>query len=237
MRDDGTDLSLEVRQFCRDRNVSVPAPKPSAPPAYPPGSANAPYFSRSTQCEPRTKSMEDTTFNDLFLRVGAFIAIQIISYHAGFHTAESSVQSCVNMVVGVVSIEVSCMALSVLCNWDRAPKLHIGARDSAGKPSACSLFCLQCEYTSSGTYCSGFRCCTPQQFTEQHESSYNQLQVGQGAGYVYVHQGCCEHLLELTDVRRAHDADPLLINHYPQVLDQVLSHKSLARSSCKCPAY
>jgi len=139
MRDDGTDLSLEVRQFCRDRNVSVPAPKPSAPPAYPPGSANAPYFSRSTQCEPRTKSMEDTTFNDLFLRVGAFIAIQIISYHAGFHTAESSVQSCVNMVVGVVSIEVSCMALSVLCNWDRAPKLHIGARDSAGKPSACSL--------------------------------------------------------------------------------------------------
>ncbi|KAA6427035.1 MAG: hypothetical protein FRX49_02792 [Trebouxia sp. A1-2] len=112
MRNDGTDLSLNVRQFCRDRNISVPAPKPSAPPAYPPGSANAPYFSRSTQCEPRTKRMEDTTFNDLFLR------------------------------------------------------------------------------------------------------------VGQGAGYVYVHQGCCEHLLELTDVRRAHDADPLLINHYPQVLDQ-----------------
>lgn len=53
------------------------------------------------------------------------------------------------------------------------------------------------------------------------------MQVGQGGGYVYVHQGCCEHLLELTDVRRAHDADPLRINHYPQVLDQVLSHKSL----------
>jgi len=53
------------------------------------------------------------------------------------------------------------------------------------------------------------------------------VQVGQGAGYVYVHQGCCEHLLELTDVRRAHDADPLLINHYPVVLDQVLSHKPL----------
>ncbi len=49
------------------------------------------------------------------------------------------------------------------------------------------------------------------------------MQVGQGAGYVYVHQGCCEHLLELTDVRRAHDADPLLVNHYPVVLDQVLS--------------
>ncbi|KAL0033066.1 hypothetical protein WJX79_000834 [Trebouxia sp. C0005] len=123
MRNDGTDLSLNVRQFCRDRNISVPAPKPSAPPAYPPGSANAPYFSRSTQCEPRTKRMEDTTFNDLFLR------------------------------------------------------------------------------------------------------------VGQGAGYVYVHQGCCEHLLELTDVRRAHDADPLLINHYPQVLDQA---KWTRRHCCIC---
>lgn len=88
MRDDGTDLSLDVRQFCRDRNISVPAPKPSAPPAYPPGSSNAPYFSRSTQCEPRTRSMEDTTFNDLFLRVGAFIAIQSLSSHAGFHAAE-----------------------------------------------------------------------------------------------------------------------------------------------------
>ncbi len=93
MRADGTDLSLDVRQFCRDRNISVPAPKPSAPPAYPPGSANAPYFSRSTQCEPRTKRMEDTTFNDLFLRVGAFIAIQSISSHAGFQTAESPVHS------------------------------------------------------------------------------------------------------------------------------------------------
>ncbi|KAL0025725.1 hypothetical protein WJX77_007569 [Trebouxia sp. C0004] len=123
MRDDGTDLSLDVRQFCRDRNISVPAPKPFAPPAYPPGSANAPYFNRSTQCEPRTKIMEDTIFNDLFLR------------------------------------------------------------------------------------------------------------VGQGAGYVYVHQGCCEHLLELTDVRRAHDADPLLINHYPQVLDQA---KWTRRHCCIC---
>ncbi|DBB13694.1 TPA: hypothetical protein ACH3X3_000712 [Trebouxia sp. C0006] len=123
MRDDGTDLSLDVRQFCRDRNISVPAPKPSAPPAYPPGSSNAPYFSRSTQCEPRTRSMEDTTFNDLFLR------------------------------------------------------------------------------------------------------------VGQGAGYVYVHQGCCEHLLELTDVRRAHDADPLLINYYPVVLDQA---KWTRRHCCIC---
>ena len=94
MRDDGTDLSLDVRQFCRDRNISVPAPKPSAPPAYPPGSSNAPYFSRSTQCEPRTRSMEDTTFNDLFLRVGAFLTIQSIPSHAGFHTAELSVHRC-----------------------------------------------------------------------------------------------------------------------------------------------
>lgn len=38
--------------------------------------------------------MEDTTFNDLFLRVGAFTAMQSISSHAGFHTAESSVNRC-----------------------------------------------------------------------------------------------------------------------------------------------
>ena len=143
MRDDGTDLSLDVRQFCRDRNISVPAPKPSAPPAYPPGSANAPYFSRSTQCEPRTKSMEDTTFNDLFLRVGAFIATQSMSNHAGFHTAESLVHSCSQHVCRQSTLHdiVSWM----LCNWDRTPKVHIGARDSAEKPAACSLSCLQCD--------------------------------------------------------------------------------------------
>ena len=53
------------------------------------------------------------------------------------------------------------------------------------------------------------------------------LQVRQGAGYLYVHQGCCEHLLELTDVRSAHDSDPLLINHFPQVLGQVLLYALL----------
>ena len=57
----------------------------------------------------------------------------------------------VNMVVG----KVLCMALSVLCKWDRTPRLHTGARDSAEKPAALfsayivSIPCL--EHTAVGS--------------------------------------------------------------------------------------
>ena len=49
------------------------------------------------------------------------------------------------------------------------------------------------------------------------------MQVGQGAGYVYMHQGCCEHLVELSDVRSVHHAELLQTQptHYPLVLKEV----------------
>lgn len=47
------------------------------------------------------------------------------------------------------------------------------------------------------------------------------LQVGQGAGYVYMHQGCCEHLMELADVHRPHDSDPADTRQYPRILKEV----------------
>ena len=49
------------------------------------------------------------------------------------------------------------------------------------------------------------------------------MQVGQGAGYVYMHQGCCEHLVELLDVRSIHHAELLQSQpiSYPFVLKEV----------------
>ena len=49
------------------------------------------------------------------------------------------------------------------------------------------------------------------------------IQVGQGAGYVYMHQGCCEHLIELSDVRAIHHAELLQTQPtvYPLVLKEV----------------
>ena len=65
------DYSTEIRQFCEDNDIQGPPPAPSPAPPCPPSFAKAPYFDRSTQCEPRAKVMEETTFNDLFLRVTA----------------------------------------------------------------------------------------------------------------------------------------------------------------------
>ena len=58
-----------------------------------------------------------------------------------------------NMFVG----KVSCMVLSVLCKWDRTPRLHIGARDSAEKPlfPAYNMSIPCVEHTAVG------HCCTP----------------------------------------------------------------------------
>ena len=34
------------------------------------------------------------------------------------------------------------------------------------------------------------------------------LRVGPAPGYVYCHQGCCEHAVYVADARRVHPADP-----------------------------
>ena len=47
------------------------------------------------------------------------------------------------------------------------------------------------------------------------------LRVGPGAGYSLCHQGCCEHRLVITDVRRLHPLDPQHRSAYPLLLFQV----------------
>ncbi|KAK9818103.1 hypothetical protein WJX72_007223 [[Myrmecia] bisecta] len=41
------------------------------------------------------------------------------------------------------------------------------------------------------------------------------LRIGGGAGYVFCHLGCCEHLLIIRDVRRCHIDDPASESAYP----------------------
>lgn len=53
------------------------------------------------------------------------------------------------------------------------------------------------------------------------------MQVGQGAGYVYMHQGCCEHLLELRDVRTVQKADPKPASMFPVTLFQAGLHSAM----------
>ena len=58
------------------------------------------------------------------------------------------------------------------------------------------------------------------------------MQIGQGAGYVYMHQGCCEHLLELKDVRTVQAADPNLASAFPVFLFQVGLPNIVRTHSC-----
>lgn len=41
------------------------------------------------------------------------------------------------------------------------------------------------------------------------------LRVGSAPGYVYCHQGCCEHALYVADARRVHPGDPRARSAYP----------------------
>lgn len=47
------------------------------------------------------------------------------------------------------------------------------------------------------------------------------LKVGPAAGYVFCHQGCCEHLLVVKDVRQIHADDPQDLAAYPVCIREV----------------
>ena len=47
------------------------------------------------------------------------------------------------------------------------------------------------------------------------------LRAGPGARNLYCHQGCCEHLLVVKDVRRLHPDDPQHLAAYPFLLERV----------------
>lgn len=56
-----------------------------------------------------------------------------------------------------------------------------------------------------------------------HESCFSDvdnLRIG-ATGYVYCHQGCCEHALYIKDIRRIHPDDPQQALAYPVQTFQV----------------
>ena len=70
MRDKrAVDMSYHIRDFCQKQAITVPPPAPSEPPAYPPGFSKPAQDDKIGQCQPRAQKMEETTFDDLFLRV------------------------------------------------------------------------------------------------------------------------------------------------------------------------
>ena len=56
----------------------------------------------------------------------------------------------------------------------------------------------------------------------QHTSfgDVDNLRIG-ATGYVYCHQGCCEHALYIKDIRRIHSDDPQRASAYPVQTFQV----------------
>ena len=73
----------------------------------------------------------------------------------------------------------------------------------------------------------------PADVDRQANSSYRQmdmahlcwneigLRVGPAAKNVFCHQGCCEHLLVVKDVRRRHPDDPTHHSSYPYLIQEV----------------
>ena len=47
------------------------------------------------------------------------------------------------------------------------------------------------------------------------------LRIGPAAKNVFCHQGCCEHLLVVKDVRSRHPDDPSHLNSYPYLIQEV----------------
>lgn len=60
-------------------------------------------------------------------------------------------------------------------------------------------------------------------------SDLDNLRIG-ATGYVYCHQGCCEHALYFKDIRRIHPDDPQQASDYPVQTFQVsIIPRALAR--------
>ena len=70
MRDESAvDMSYTIRDFCQKYSIKVPSAAPSTPPGYPPSCSKPAQDEKSPQSQPRAHKMEETTFDDLFLRV------------------------------------------------------------------------------------------------------------------------------------------------------------------------
>lgn len=70
MRDENAvDMSSTIRDFCQKHSIKVPPAAPSDPPGHPPSCSKPAQAEKSSKSQPRAHKMEETTFDDLFLRV------------------------------------------------------------------------------------------------------------------------------------------------------------------------
>ena len=60
------------------------------------------------------------------------------------------------------------------------------------------------------------------------------LRVGWATGYVYCHQGCCEHALYIADARRVHPDDPRRRSAYPLQSFQARAHGCMVHVHVRC---
>ena len=78
----------------------------------------------------------------------------------------------------------------------------------------------------------------PPQFTsgDMASTTWEQLalRVGSAPGYVYCHQGCCEHALYVADARRVHASDPRARSAYPLQTFQACSRLQCCNSCLSC---
>ena len=63
-------------------------------------------------------------------------------------------------------------------------------------------------------------------------SDLDNLRIG-ATGYVYCHQGCCEHALYFKDIRRIHRDDPQQASDYPVQTFQVSRARFALASLCR----
>ena len=76
----------------------------------------------------------------------------------------------------------------------------------------------ECAEQPTGTY----------KTASMHETSFSDLKhlrIG-GTGYIYCHQGCCEHALYIRDIRKIHPDDPQQASAYPVQTFQVRNASS-----------
>ncbi|NP_957409.1 snRNA-activating protein complex subunit 3 [Danio rerio] len=66
------------------------------------------------------------------------------------------------------------------------------------------------------------------------DTSFNDLQMKVGFPYLYTHQGDCEHVVVLTDVRLVHQDDCLDIKLYPLITHK---HRVMTRKCSVCHLY
>ncbi|KAJ8281384.1 hypothetical protein GJAV_G00067040 [Gymnothorax javanicus] len=81
----------------------------------------------------------------------------------------------------------------------------------------------------------GERCDFPQfQTAKMEDTTFRDLKIKVGYPYLYCHQGDCEHVVIITDIRLAHPEDCLDMKLYPLLL---YKHRMITRKCAVCNLY